>query len=45
MPENAYSGDIAAPVWQQAVAGALADRAPQAFQAPDGVVFGQAGGA
>ncbi|AFZ68123.1 transglycosylase domain-containing protein [Deinococcus peraridilitoris] len=39
MPENAYSGDIAAPVWQQAVAGALAGRTPQAFGAPEGVAF------
>lgn len=37
MPENAYSGDLAAPVWREAVAGALAGRQSVAYKVPDGI--------
>ncbi|WP_245588546.1 transglycosylase domain-containing protein [Deinococcus pimensis] len=37
MPQTAYSGEVAAPVWQQAVSGALAGRQAVAYRVPAGV--------
>ncbi|ADV66656.1 transglycosylase domain-containing protein [Deinococcus maricopensis] len=39
MPQNAYSGDIAAPIWQSAVSGALANKPHAAFKAPSGIEY------
>ena len=39
LPQNAYSGDVAAPVWQQAAANALAGRQAQDFQQPGGIEY------
>ncbi len=39
MPQNAYSGDVAVPVWQQTAQAALADRRPVDFQAPGGIEY------
>lgn len=39
LPSWAYSGDVPTPVWQQAVAGALADRSKTNFKEPAGIVY------
>ncbi len=39
LPRSAYSGDVAAPIWQEAAADALSGRAPTAFAQPDGIGF------
>ncbi|ADV65943.1 transglycosylase domain-containing protein [Deinococcus maricopensis] len=38
LPQNAYSGDVATPIWQSAVAGTVAGRPPLMFEAPRGAV-------
>ena len=44
LPRSAYSGEVAAPIWQQAAAGALRGQAAAAFAAPPGVTFQQVRG-
>lgn len=39
LPQNAYSGDVAAPIWQQAAAGALQGRQVADFQEPGGIAY------
>lgn len=39
LPNWAYSGEIPTPVWQQAVAGALAGQPHQTFSEPDGITY------
>jgi len=39
LPASAYSGDVAAPIWQAAAAGALRGQQATAFSAPPDVVF------
>lgn len=39
LPASAYSGDVAAPIWQAAAAGALRGQQATAFGAPPDVVF------
>ena len=39
LPASAYSGDVAAPIWQAAAAGALRGQQVTAFSAPPDVVF------
>ncbi|MEW6421960.1 MAG: transglycosylase domain-containing protein, partial [Deinococcota bacterium] len=39
LPNWAYSGEIPTPVWQQAVAGALAGRPHQTFTEPSGITY------
>ncbi|WP_245745505.1 transglycosylase domain-containing protein [Deinococcus reticulitermitis] len=39
MPAWSYSGEVAAPIWQQAVSGALAGRQKASFQVPPGIVY------
>ncbi len=39
LPGWAYSGEIPTPIWQQAVAGALAGQPEAAFREPDGVTY------
>ncbi|MFC4455539.1 transglycosylase domain-containing protein [Deinococcus sonorensis] len=39
LPQNSYSGDVAAPVWQQAVAGALQGQPAAQFQPPDQIEY------
>ncbi|WP_034386913.1 transglycosylase domain-containing protein [Deinococcus sp. YIM 77859] len=39
LPSWAYSGEIPTPIWQQAVAGALAGQPRQTFQEPGGITY------
>ncbi|MFC6749988.1 transglycosylase domain-containing protein [Deinococcus aquaticus] len=39
LPSWAYSGEIPTPVWQQAVAGALAGQVPSSFREPPGITY------
>lgn len=39
LPSWAYSGDVPTPVWQQAVAGALAGRGKVTFKEPSGITY------
>ncbi|MBB5236163.1 transglycosylase domain-containing protein [Deinococcus budaensis] len=39
LPNWAYSGEIPTPIWQQAVAGALADQPRAAFAEPGGIAY------
>ncbi|ULH14500.1 transglycosylase domain-containing protein [Deinococcus sp. KNUC1210] len=44
LPQTAYSGEVAAPVWQEAAAAAVNGQAAVQFSAPQGVTFQQVRG-